>query len=81
MILRHQILTAVRPSVVAWPRQLSQQAPKAKPANSKLPEGVIHEPTHQFDPPKPGFLDAVDRLGNAMFMGEIFRGIWLSLEV
>lgn len=42
---------------------------------------MIHEPTGQFEPKQTGFMAAVDKLGNDMFMGEIFRGMWLSLEV
>lgn len=61
-------------------RQLSYSPAPQKPSNSKLP-GVIYEPLEQFEPKPTGFLAAVDKLGNNMFMGEIFRGMWLSLEV
>lgn len=87
--MRHGVLgtVAVRPQSLPgasrcsqeFLRQLSTHTPR-KPGNARLP-GVIHEPSMDFEPRKTGFFAALDKLGNDAFMGEIFRGMWLSFEV
>lgn len=80
VLVRRQVLFMMRPTAAVPSRGLSDEAPMRKPGSSKGPN-VIYEPEGAFEPRKTGFLDAIDRLGTAMFMGEIFRGIWLSMEV
>lgn len=72
--------TSVRCAPVTLRQLSTNPSPLQKPANSS-PGGLIHEPSQEFEPKKTGFMDAIDKLGNDMFMGEIFRGVWLSMEV
>ena len=75
---RGAALTSARLAVSVMRRQFSN----TPPASNERPEfrqAELPKDNIQFKPT--GILTTLDRLTNIMFMGEIFRALWLSGEV
>lgn len=79
MVAAPTVSTAARPAGCVAARHLSSLP--QPPRKHKLEKGEIAPPEDNIEFKKTSVMDIIDRLANAVFLGEMWRGWWLCMEV